>query len=117
MMPVDVMPRASVWFERRGIHLIGDREASLLEAIERTRSIKEAAVAAGVSYRTAWSCLQAMEKTLGKPVVSSRAGGPGGGATTLTDDTRELLRLYNEVRRRVAAQVEQEFRTAAETAR
>lgn len=54
-----------------------------------------------------------MEAALGRSVVSSRAGGPGGGATTLTDDTRELLRYYNEVRRRVTAHVEQEFRSAA----
>jgi len=34
-------------------------------------------------------------------MVVSRAGGPGGGATTLTDECRHLLALYQDLRRRL----------------
>lgn len=112
----DLTPRWKLWFERRGVLVAGEREAELLDAIDRTRSIKEAARATGISYRTAWACLQAMEKALGRPVVHSRAGGPGGGTTALTEDSRELVRLYAEARRRLAGHVEREFQDArAET--
>ena len=75
-------------------------------------SIKEAAKSVGISYRTAWARLQEMERALGHPVVRYRAGGPGGGATALTDETRRLLRLYGEVCARSVADVEREFQAA-----
>jgi len=111
MMFGDCIPKATVWLERHGAHLLDDRDAGLLEAVERSGSIKEAAKAARLSYRTAWARIQEMEKVLGKPVVRSRAGGLGGGATTLTDESRELLRLHHEVRRRVDAALRAESAT------
>ena len=95
----DLVPKANVTLMRRGTAVLGDREARLLEAVERVRSIKDAATAAGISYRTAWSAIQQMEQALGRPVVVSRAGGPGGGATTLTDECRELLTRYQNLQR------------------
>jgi molybdate transport system regulatory protein len=95
----DLIPRASITLTRRGVSVIGEREARLLEAVDRVRSIKDAASEAGISYRTAWSAIQQMEQALGRPIVVSRAGGPGGGATMLTDECRQLLSLYQDLRR------------------
>ena len=97
----DLVPRALVTLTKRGISVIGEREARLLDAVDRVRSIKDAASEAGISYRTAWSAIQQMEQALGRPMVVSRAGGPGGGATTLTDECRQLLTLYQDLRRRL----------------
>jgi molybdate transport system regulatory protein len=97
----DLVPRALVTLTKRGISVLGEREARLLDAVDRVRSIKDAASEAGISYRTAWSAIQQMEQALGRPMVVSRAGGPGGGATTLTDECRRLLALYHELRRRL----------------
>ncbi|HEX9704247.1 MAG TPA: substrate-binding domain-containing protein [Gemmatimonadales bacterium] len=112
MLSDDLNPVARLWLERHGKYVLGEREAALLTGIDRSRSIKEAAKAAGVSYRTAWACLQAMEQTLERPVVRSRAGGLGGGQTTLTDETRALLRIFSDLSERIAQVVEREFRTA-----
>ncbi len=97
----DLVPRALVTLTKRGIAVIGEREARLLDAVDRVRSIKDAASEAGLSYRTAWSAIQQMEQALGRPMVVSRAGGRGGGATTLTDECRRLLALYHDLRRRL----------------
>src|SRR5438874_9342798 len=97
----DLIPHALVTLTRRGMTVLGEREARLLDAVDRVRSIKDAASDAGISYRTAWSAIQQMEQALGRPMVSSRAGGPGGGATTLTDEGRRLLSAYQELRRRL----------------
>jgi molybdate transport system regulatory protein len=97
----DLNPRAQVTLTKNGSSVIGEREARLLEAVDRVRSIKDAANEAGISYRTAWSAIQQMEQALGRPIVVSRAGGPGGGATTLTDECRRLLSLYQDLRRRL----------------
>src|ERR1043166_8572764 len=97
----DLNPKAVVSLTRRGETVLGEREAKLLDAVERVRSIKDAASEAGISYRTAWSAIQQMEQALGRPIVVSRAGGPGGGATTLTDECRRLLALYHDLKRRL----------------
>jgi molybdate transport system regulatory protein len=97
----DLIPRAQVTLTRRGTSVLGEREAKLLDAVDKVRSIKDAAGQAGISYRTAWSAIQQMEEALGRPMVVSRAGGPGGGATTLTEECRRLLALYQDLRRRL----------------
>jgi molybdate transport system regulatory protein len=97
----DLVPQASVTLVRHGVPVMGEREAKLLSAVERVRSIKDAARETGISYRTAWGAIQLMEQALGRPVVQSRAGGPGGGSTTLTDETKGLLRAYEGMRRRL----------------
>jgi len=103
----DLVPRALVTLTRRGVSVIGAREARLLQAVERVKSIKDAAAEAGISYRTAWSAIQQMEQALGRPIVVSRAGGPGGGATTLTEECRRLLTLYQELEGRLEAMLQQ----------
>src|SRR5207249_11574802 len=94
----DLTPHALVTLTRRGVSVIGEREARLLDAVDRVRSIKDAATEAGISYRTAWSAIQQLEAALGRPMVVSRAGGPGGGATTPTEECRQLLAPYQDLR-------------------
>ncbi|HEV8264239.1 MAG TPA: LysR family transcriptional regulator [Gemmatimonadales bacterium] len=107
----DLVPQASVTLVRQGVPVMGEREARLLEAVERVHSIKDAAREAGISYRTAWGSIQLMEQTLGRPVVQSRAGGPGGGSTTLTDETRGLLKAYQQMRRRLESDLGRVWQT------
>jgi len=106
MMLTDFVPRASVWFERSGTHLLGDAEVRLLEAIERAGSIKEAAKGVGMSYRTAWARIQQLDRALGAPAVESHAGGPRGGTSTLTAEARDLVKRHADLRRRVVELLE-----------
>lgn len=109
MIPTDLAARVRVWLERPGGYVLGAPEARLLEAIERAGSIKEGAEAANMSYRTAWARVHDMEHTLGRPMVQSRAGGAGGGATALTDDAREILRLFHDIDQRMEAHLNEEL--------
>src|ERR1044071_2466376 len=109
----DLNPKAHVTLTKQGEAVIGELEAKLLDAVERVRSIKEAASEAGISYRTAWSTIQQMEQALGRPMVVSRAGGPGGGATTLTDECRRPLALYQELTRRLEEHLTRAWETPA----
>lgn len=109
----ELHPKAHVTLTKHGGAVIGEREAKLLDAVDRVRSIKDAASEAGISYRTAWSTIQQMEQALGRPMVVSRAGGPGGGATTLTDECRRLLALYHELTRRLEEDLARAWETPA----
>lgn len=105
----DLTAHSRVWLARPDGYLLGGAEARLLEAIEKTGSIKEGAEAAAMSYRTAWARVREMERVLGRPVVHSRAGGPGGGATTLTDDARRLVSLFHDLDAKVTEHAHREF--------
>src|SRR2546428_605018 len=91
----DLVPHVLVMLTKRGVAVIGEREARLLDAVDRVRSIKDAAAEAGISYRTAWSAIQQMEQALGRPMVVSRARCPGSGAgpvivTPMAESSPEL---------------------------
>ena len=110
-MSSEVVAKSAVWLERGGNYLLGQQEARLLEAIDRLGSIKEAAKAVGLSYRTAWARIQTLETALGQPMVRSRAGGAGGGATSLTPEARELVRVLLDLSEKVEGRVDQEYRS------
>jgi len=112
----DLIPHALLTLTKRGVAVVGEREARLLDAVDRVRSIKDAAAEAGISYRTAWSAIQQMEQALGRPMVVSRAGGPGGGATTLTDECRQLLASYQDLRRQLEEILARAWDTSEATA-
>jgi len=89
-----------IWLENeRGEPFFGDGRAGLLEAIEQTGSLVEAAKRTQMAYRTAWRHLNAMEKGLGRRLVERRAGGKRGGGCRLTPRGKEFLRNYLKFRK------------------
>jgi molybdate transport system regulatory protein len=76
---------------------IGPGKIDLLEAIDRSGSLSQAARDLGMSYRRAWGLLDDLNHSLGEPVASASAGGAGGGGAALTDFGRELISSYRAV--------------------
>ena len=75
---------------------MGPGRADLLAGIADTGSISEAAKGMGMSYKRAWSLVQAMNETLGAPVVETQRGGSGQGAT-LTREGQTVLDAYRRM--------------------
>lgn len=79
---------------------LGDSEAlaassiALLERIEQSGSITQAAKACGVSYRTAWQTIERLQNRSEVPLVTRVAGGQHGGGTLLTRGGRRLVAMY-----------------------
>jgi molybdenum ABC transporter molybdate-binding protein len=92
-----------VRLERSGATILGEGRADLLTAIERHLSITKAAKASGMSYRRAWTMVQAMNAAAGEPLVQTAAGGPAGGGARLTPSGRLALQVYQQVRNSVVA--------------
>jgi len=97
----DIRIRSKIWLEFAGQPLLGDGRFQLLSAVERTGSINGAAKDLGISYRKAWSQLDAMEKHAPFPLLRRRIGGSGGGESLLTAETRELLKNFRLLREQV----------------
>lgn len=84
---------------RPGFHM-GPGKANLLEGIARTGSIAAAGRDMGMSYRRAWSLIEAMNAAFRAPVVSTSRGGSEGGGARLTETGAQVLKIYRDVQRR-----------------
>ncbi|MGH8017794.1 MAG: winged helix-turn-helix domain-containing protein [Opitutaceae bacterium] len=93
-----VEPRFRIRYGRR--LAFGPGKAGLLEHIERTGSITEAAKAMGMSYMRAWTLVKSMDQGQPEPLVRTARGGRARGGAGLTKTGREVLRLYREMETR-----------------
>jgi molybdate transport system regulatory protein len=84
---------------------IGPGRADLMQFIAETGSITEAAKRMGMSYKRAWSLVQALNEGFGAPLVEASRGGKEQGAS-LTPAGRDVLERYRgmqEATRRAVA--------------
>jgi len=95
-------PRFAVWLEDGSRYIIGEKEARILEGLEKYGSLMATAKSLGVTYAHVWKVVERLTNCLGKPVVSAYRGGEAGGGTTLTEDGLALLREYQKLEDRIA---------------
>lgn len=92
---------------------IGPGRADLLEAIAASGSISDAAKAMGMSYKRAWSLVQALNAGFGAPLVETSRGGSGQGGAQLTDAGRLVLAHYRAMQASAAAAIADDFAAIA----
>lgn len=73
---------------------LGDKRIRLLEAIDKTGSISQAAKAVPFSYKAAWDAVDDMNNVAPEPLVNRSVGGRHGGGTELTAFARRLIAFY-----------------------
>ncbi|HCB41723.1 MAG TPA: molybdenum-dependent transcriptional regulator [Pseudomonas sp.] len=91
------------WFSHQGRPLAGQDRIELLACIADTGSISKAAKAAGMSYKTAWDAVDAMNSSSEQPLVERAAGGRGGGGTRLTAAGEQLVTAFRRYQQEHAA--------------
>lgn len=88
---------------------LGPGRADLLQGIAETGSITAAGKRMGMSYKRAWSLVQALNAGWGQPLVEASRGGAAQGGASLTADGSFVLARYRametEARRAIAADV------------
>ena len=82
---------------------VGTGKIRLLEAVERTGSLSQAAREIAMSYRRAWLLIDSMNTEFDTPVISATVGGSGGGGAKLTSFGREMISAYRALESRLAA--------------
>ena len=85
---------------------IGRERIELLEAIGSCGSITKAAQVLGISYKSAWDAVDAMNNLLPRPVLSTHAGGKRGGGAVITEDGQALIAAFHLLETRLARAAE-----------
>lgn len=88
-----------LWFSVNESLRMNDRRIDLLEQIDASGSITQAAKNVGFSYKGAWDNLEAMRNALGVPLLVSESGGKGGGGSRLTPEAQRMVGLYRLMQR------------------
>src|ERR1700749_788280 len=76
---------------------IGPGKIALLEQIERSGSLSQAARILKMSYRRAWLLLEDLNRTLGQPATTASVGGAGGGGAHITPFGRHVAAAFREI--------------------
>jgi molybdate transport system regulatory protein len=98
----------SLWMECDGERFFGPGRVELLERIEATGSLNQAARQMGMSYKKAWEMITMLNTQTERPLVILQAGGEKGGGSSITDEARELIAFHRSLRERFAAFLEKE---------
>lgn len=94
---MDYKIKSRIWIEANGHILLGEGRVSLLKAIAKTGSLTKAAKSLGMSYKKAWSLIDAINKRAKKPVISTSIGGKGGGGAILTSYGESLINTFDVI--------------------
>jgi len=81
-------------------------KARLLDGIRETGSIAAAGRRMGMSYKRAWSLVQALNDGAGIPLVETSRGGTAQGGAHLTEAGREILARYRAIEQKTRAAIE-----------
>ncbi len=84
----------SLSLERGGHSVAGPDRLGLLQLIHEQGSISAAAKAAGISYRTAWLAVDAMNNLAGEVLVERSTGGAHGGGARLSPAGMKVVDSY-----------------------
>jgi molybdate transport system regulatory protein len=90
------------------IPFFGPGRLQLLENIDKTGSINQAAKNMSMSYKKAWKMISSMNEQAKKPLVTLQTGGSSGGGAIVTEQGHEIMNYYQALHQRFEAFLEQE---------
>lgn len=100
-----IRPRIKLWLEAgqpgEERHVFCSGMSQILEAVQASGSIKQAAARVGLSYRHVWSRIKQVEESLGLQLIDAQVGGKDVRRSTLTSAGKSLLEGYLRLRQRI----------------
>lgn len=100
--------KSKLWIEINGIKCFGPGPCTLLELIEETGSISQAAKKMNMSYKKAWEIVSRLNEVTGHQFVLSNTGGEHGGGSYISDKAKEMIRNYQHLQERLQGFLEGE---------
>jgi molybdate transport system regulatory protein len=90
-----------LWIEETAGPFLGIGKIWLLENIQKTGSITNAAKEMKMSYRQAWQLVEEMNQRAESPLVEKLLGGKGGGGAKLTEAGEKAIVIFYEIEKRI----------------
>jgi molybdate transport system regulatory protein len=101
--------KSRIWIEADNNVLLGEGRVRLLKAIDQTGSLSKAAKSLKISYKKAWTLVDAVNKSSKKPVTVTSIGGKGGGGAILTDYGKNLIQAFEEINKNCWSHLDQQI--------
>lgn len=86
-----------LWLLGEGNSKVASEQIELLKAIAETGSISAAAKSVGISYKTAWDRIEALNNISPSTLVERSAGGSRGGGTRVTEYAMNIIAGFTEL--------------------
>jgi len=90
----------SLWMEKNGQRFFGPGPVELMELIEETGSINQAAKKMKMSYKKAWEIVNNLNTMTARPLVITATGGEKGGGSSITAEAKQLIAYHRLLRER-----------------
>lgn len=84
-----------IWIETANGKVLGRGRVELLERIQASGSIRQAALQMKMSYKQAWDMINHMNENFGYPLVVSHRGGKGGGSAIVTPEGLKAIAHFH----------------------
>ncbi|MDX1327678.1 MAG: winged helix-turn-helix domain-containing protein [Arenibacter sp.] len=102
--------KSRIWIESGEKVFLGEGRVELLKAIDTQGSLSKAAKSLGMSYKKAWTLVDAVNKSATKKVVVKTVGGPKGGGTKITPYGLKLIEAFDEINKNCWAFLDQQLK-------
>ena len=86
------------FLDDNGEKFFGEGPARLLNGVEKTGSLRAAAISMEMAYTKALKLIRNAESALGFPLIRRATGGKDGGGSSLTPEGKEWLARYEAYR-------------------
>jgi molybdate transport system regulatory protein len=90
-----------VWIETGNEKVLGHGRVELLERIQASGSIRQAALQMKMSYKQAWDLVNHMNDHFSSPLVISHRGGKGGGNAVVTAHGLSVIREFHSLHQKL----------------
>lgn len=98
----------SLWIEGNGVRFLGPGPVELLQHIDKTGSINQAAKEMGMSYKKAWEIVNRLNMMATCPIVITATGGEKGGGSCISEEAKQMILYHQQLRKRFHKFLEEE---------
>lgn len=89
-----------IWIDDEDEKVLGKGRVELLERIQASGSIRQAALQMKMSYKQAWDMINHMNTHFSSPVVISQRGGKGGGKAIVTEHGQYVIAQFHQLQQK-----------------
>lgn len=89
-----------IWIETPAGKVLGHGRVELLERINASGSLRQAALQMKMSYKQAWDLINHINENLGTPAVLLSRGGRGGGKAIVTEKGMRAIAVFNQLQKK-----------------